>query len=190
MQINSIVHGDDKVGRVVGFEAENVVVDFDDGSSSIFSVDKLILQPDGTYNISSIVKRVEITDQQEMVIPVVQEELTVIKEKIERAKVLINKRIETRDEVVSTPTTTEEVVVEHIPIERIIEDQVPEIREEDGVLIIPIIEEITVVEKRLFLKEEVRISKRHKTSDSSQTVTLRKEIVDIARTEINQPIDQ
>ena len=143
MQINSIVHGDDKVGRVVGFEGENVVVNFDDGSRGIFSVDKLILQPDGTYNISSIVKRVEITDQQEMVIPVVQEELTVIKEKIERAKVLINKRIETRDEVVNTPTTTEEVVVEHIPIERIIEDQVPEIREEDGVLIIPIIEAVS-----------------------------------------------
>jgi len=190
MQLNSIVHANNLSGRIVDFEGNSIVIDFEDGTRTLVSAQNLIPQDDGTYKISNLVDRVELSDHEEMVIPIVQEEFSIEKQKIERAKVLISKRIETWDETVYTPTTTQEVVVDHVPVGRLVEDEVPKIREEDGVLIIPIIEEIVVVEKRLFFKEEVRISKRNTTSDVAQTVTLRKEIVDIKRTEINRPIEE
>jgi stress response protein YsnF len=49
------------------------------------------------------------------------------------------------------------------------------------VLIIPVVEEILVVEKRLLLREEVRLSKRLTTTSVPQKVTLRREVVDIER---------
>jgi stress response protein YsnF len=39
-------------------------------------------------------------------------------------------------------------------------DVAPAVREEDGVLIVPIVEEQLVIETRLVLKEEIRITRR------------------------------
>ena len=56
----------------------------------------------------------------------------------------------------------EEVTVERVP-RGVPIDVVPSVREEDGVLIIPVVEEQLVVTKRLILKEEIRITRRSRT---------------------------
>ena len=78
---------------------------------------------------------------EEVVIPVIAEEITVQTHQVARAKVHVHKRVETREEVVDAPIVHEEVVTDRIPINRLLEDEMPETRHEGDVLVIPVIEE-------------------------------------------------
>ena len=72
----------------------------------------------------------------------------------------------------------------------VIQDVTPELdagrypikREEGDVLIIPVLEEVVVVEKRLMLKEELRIRRSRGERPVRETVTLRTEEVSIEQT--------
>jgi stress response protein YsnF len=55
------------------------------------------------------------------------------------------------------------------------------IRTEGGVTIIPVLEEVLVVEKRLVLKREIRISKRSTSETVKIPVSLRKQRADVER---------
>jgi stress response protein YsnF len=63
----------------------------------------------------------------------------------------------------------------------------PQMREEDGVLIIPVLEEILVVEKRLFLKEEIRLhfTSTHETFHEKVQRRVQRAVVE--RIESNDP---
>ncbi len=115
-------------------------------------------------------------------IELAQEQLEVGKREVERARVLIRTRVEERDEVAEIELQQEEVTVERIPRGMLVETK-PAIREEDGVLIVPIVEEQLVVTTRLILKEELRITRRTRTELVRQPVRLRSEQVDIERQE-------
>jgi uncharacterized protein (TIGR02271 family) len=123
----------------------------------------------------------EITPEDAVVIPVVVEALNVTTEPVVRGVVRVNKRVQTVQEVVETPTSVEAVTVERVPINAFVEGAAPEVREEDGVVIIPVLEEVLVVEKRLFLREEVRLTKHVTAETSPHTVSLRREVVEIER---------
>jgi hypothetical protein len=60
---------------------------------------------------------------------------------------------------IDDPLFSEEVSVERVVVERMV-DEVPQIRQEGDVLVIPVVEEVITVQKRLLLKEEVRVSRR------------------------------
>jgi stress response protein YsnF len=57
----------------------------------------------------------------------------------------------------------------------------PEIRTENGVTIVPVVEEVLVVEKRLILKEELHIGSQTQTETVEIPVELRKHTVEIER---------
>jgi stress response protein YsnF len=57
----------------------------------------------------------------------------------------------------------------------------PEVRTENGVTIVPVIEEVLVVEKRLVLKEELHIRRQTRTEEVEVPVELRKERVEVER---------
>ena len=179
----SVVRDDGALGKIISSENnQRVLVEFDDGSRLSVSPEALLPKRDGSYSLSARAAETQSTHLEEIVIPVIAEELNVETERVQRGKVRVHKRVETREEVVDSPVTREEVVLEHIPINKFIEDhQTPSVREEDGVLIIPVVEEVLVVEKRLFLREEVRVVKHHTTTSTPQTVVLRREVVDIER---------
>jgi stress response protein YsnF len=81
------------------------------------------------------------------------------------------------------PLSRERVEVERVAVNRIVE-QAPAVRTEGDVTIIPVLEEVLVVEKRLMLREEVRLVRRREETREQQTVTLRKEEVEVTRDEI------
>ena len=116
-------------------------------------------------------------------IPVVAEELDIEIHRVVRGTVHVNKRVETHEEVVNIPAVTEEVVVERLPVNTVVEGDPPQIHEEGGVLLIPVLEEVVVVEKRLMLREVVRVTRRQIATTTSETVTLRREVVDVDRVE-------
>jgi hypothetical protein len=59
--------------------------------------------------------------------------------------------------------------------------EVPQIREEDGVLIVPLLEEVVVVEKRLVLKEELHVTRMRKRERVDQAMQVRTMDVDVRR---------
>ena len=129
--------------------------------------------------------RVEEESRSEVIIPVIVEEAAIHMQQVERGSVRIQKHVEHYEETLDLPHSTETVTVERVPINVWIEGEAPQMREEDGVIVIPVLEEVLVVEKRLLLREEVRLTKQVSTSTSQQTVTLRRETVDVQRTSRN-----
>ena len=114
------------------------------------------------------------------VIPVIEETLDVQTRRVETGGVRITKVVHEREEVVNVPRVREEVTVERVTLNRIVDTPVS-MRQEGDTLIIPLLEEVIVMEKRLMVKEELRITKRRIEEQASQQVTLRREEVVVER---------
>jgi uncharacterized protein (TIGR02271 family) len=114
------------------------------------------------------------------VIPVIQEQATVKKRVVETGKVHIRKHLREYEELVDIPHIQEEIRVERVPINEFVDDA-PTVRTEGETTIIPVLEERYVVEKRLFLTEELRVIKERKESHHPEKVKVLKEEVEIKR---------
>lgn len=93
----------------------------------------------------------------------------------------VTTRTETTVEDVGHTLETRSVSVTRVPIGRDLDpgEPVPGIREEGDVTIMPILEEVVVVEKRLRLVEEIHILRTTETEDILVPVTLRRQIAEI-----------
>jgi uncharacterized protein (TIGR02271 family) len=114
------------------------------------------------------------------IVPIVQEELVVEKQKRETGRVRVHKQVHTRQETVDEPGYIEEVSYERVPVNEII-DAPRTAHFEGNTFVIPLIEEELVITKRLVLREELRITKKRKLTRTKQDVTLRKEDVTVDR---------
>ena len=114
------------------------------------------------------------------VIPLVAEQIEVHKRRVETGRVRVTKRVETHEEQVDVALQREDVTVERIPVERFV-DEVPPVRHEGDVTIISLVEEVLVVEKRLMVREEIRLTTRRTETHDPRTVTLRKETAHVER---------
>ncbi|MGV3617644.1 MAG: YsnF/AvaK domain-containing protein [Fimbriimonas sp.] len=120
------------------------------------------------------------------VIPVLKEEIRVDTERVETGGVRIHKTVHETEHLVQTPTVVEEVDVERVAIGRIV-SEAPAIRMEGDVTILSVVEEILVVEKRLLLKEEIRITKTRRSIPNEDRITLRHEGIEIERFSLSDP---
>jgi uncharacterized protein (TIGR02271 family) len=111
-------------------------------------------------------------------IPVAEEMLEVGKRTVQTGTTRITKRVRQREEEIAQPLLTQRVEIERVPVNRFVETALP-VREEDGVTIVPVLEEVLVVEKRLLLKEELHIRTVSETVRQPQKVVLRSEEVEI-----------
>ena len=91
-----------------------------------------------------------------------EEQLEIGKREVERGRVVVRTRVEERDEVAEIELQQEDVSVERVP-RGVPVETLPAAREEDGVLIIPVVEEQLVATSRLILKEEIRITRQRRT---------------------------
>jgi len=115
------------------------------------------------------------------VIPVIEEELQVSTRVVETGTVRINKKVHEEQVNVESPVVYDKLDIERIPINEYVETAPPAVRYEGETMIVPILEEVVVVEKRLVLREELRITRRQVQTTVSQPVTLRKEEVTVER---------
>lgn len=104
-------------------------------------------------------------------IPLIAEQLEVSKRQSEHS-VDIRTVVETRDVTASANLLRGHVDIRRVPIDREVQD-VPSVRTEGGVLIIPVFEERAIVEKRLFLVEELHVREVETSEDVEIPVTLR-----------------
>jgi uncharacterized protein (TIGR02271 family) len=127
-------------------------------------------------------------EDQPLIVPVTAERVTVHKRVVEKGRVQIYKSVHERTEVVDEPLLAEEVEIERVPINRMIDEPLS-IRYEGDTTIIPLLEEVLVIEKRLVLREEVHIKKLQTVVHNPQQVSLREEQVDIVRKPANGHTD-
>ena len=102
----------------------------------------------------------------------VAEELSVGKEAVETGRVRVSKQTHTREVAIDDDLLRESAEIETVPIGRQI-FEMPSVRHEGETIIVPIVEEILHTERRLILKEEVRITRRKTTEQFHDRVTLR-----------------
>lgn len=114
------------------------------------------------------------------VIPLAAEELAVSKQRVETGRVRLARVTHEREQAIDELLARETVDVTRTPIGRPVETM-PSVREEGDTIIIPVVEEILVVERRLFLKEEVRVRRVRTTERHQETVTLRRQEAVITR---------
>jgi uncharacterized protein (TIGR02271 family) len=100
------------------------------------------------------------------------EELSVGREAVETGRVRVSTQTHTREVAVDEDLLRESAEIETIPIGRQI-FEMPSVRHEGETVIVPIVEEILHTERRLILKEEVRITRRKTTEQFHDRVTLR-----------------
>ena len=116
----------------------------------------------------------------QVVIPLHAEEVAIGKRQVATGRVRVSTVTHAREELVEQLLQSERVEVEHIPVGKAIQ-QAPEIREEGDLIIIPIVEETVFIERRLVLKEEVRIRRVRETRNYQERVVLRRQEAVITR---------
>jgi uncharacterized protein (TIGR02271 family) len=156
------------------------------GKEIIVPVSLLQPQQDGSYSLSvafDALVGASTTPQQQTVIPVTREELQVDKRTVETGRgVRIHKTVHEQEQIVDQPLLQDELAVEHVPVGTMVEaGQQPTMRHEGDTLVVPVFEEVLVVEKRLRLKEEIRITRRSREVHTPQRVTLKSEQIAIER---------
>jgi uncharacterized protein (TIGR02271 family) len=122
-------------------------------------------------------------NQDESRIPVTHEELALGKRVVETGKgVRVAKRVSQREEIVDQPLASDEVQVERVSVGRVLDPgPVPQVRYEGETMIVPVLEEVLVVEKRMVLKEELRITSTRREIRRPQRVVLRSDQVSVER---------
>lgn len=161
-----------------------VWVKFVNGQQLWVPAEELILQAQGSYllplRLATLAEAVE-DSRETQIIPVMEETLEVKKRQVETGGVRITKVVREHEEIVDEPLLRETVDVHRVTINQFIEAPVLVRFENDDTVIVPVFEEVLVVEKRLFLKEELHIRKRQTITHQPQTVIRRSEEVSVER---------
>jgi uncharacterized protein (TIGR02271 family) len=117
----------------------------------------------------------------------VREKIAVVEEtaavdKVQKVTGIVRAKTEVREDtvVVDEPLLAEQVTIERVPMDRWVDHPVS-VRQEGDTTIIPVVEEVVVLEKRLKLVEEVRVTKQQITRHEPQNVTLRRQNVVVER---------
>src|SRR5688572_18874870 len=169
-----------------GAPGQPVTVRLEDGREIQTPREMLRPMPDGSFELTlgrtDLDKLTAVLGERakDVVVPVVAEDLQVAKRTVETGRVRVTKVVREQEQVFDQPLMTEEISVERVPVGRFV-DAAPEVRRDGETLVVPLVEEVVVIEKRLRLKEEVRITRRATETRTPQTVTVRNEDVEIER---------
>jgi len=119
-------------------------------------------------------------DDSSIVVPLLTEELSVAKQQVVTGRVQISTVTREEAALVNEVLASEHVEIERVPVGKAV-DHAPAVREEGDTLIIPVVEEVLVVERRLLLKEEVRVRRVRQEARHQERVNVRRQEVTITR---------
>ena len=164
---------------------DSVLVRLEDGRQLMAPASALRPQPQGGYHLALGTDLAALTAAleqagEDVTIPVIAEDLTVDKRVVETGRVRVSKVVRAEEQTFDVPVMREDVHVERVRLDKIV-DAAPEVRQEGDTMIIPLLEEVVVVEKRLMLREEVRVTRRRREVQEPHTVTVREEDVKVER---------
>src|SRR4051812_15487730 len=91
-----------------------------------------------------------------IIVPLVAEFGRITAEPVEVGRVRIVKTVREDEETLDVPLMRENVEVQRVPVNEFVREA-PQVRYEGDTMIVPLVEEVLVIEKRLMLKEELRV---------------------------------
>lgn len=112
------------------------------------------------------------------VVPVLAEQIVVEKRSVATGGVRVKRHITEHNELVEVPLRKEHVDVRRVVVDRIVEGPLP-VRREGDVTIIPVVEEVLVVQKHYRLKEEIYVTRTTTEEIHRERVTLRRQEAEI-----------
>jgi stress response protein YsnF len=120
----------------------------------------------------------------ETVIPLAEERAAVAKREVETGRVRVALTTETETVIARETLRGRRVEIERVPVNRMLPDgePAPQSREEGDTLVVPVVEEVAVVVKRLFLREEVRLRFVATEAPFEEEVTVRRQRATVDRT--------
>ena len=140
-----------------------IAVQLDDGREISVPPSALTLQPGGQWLLRGDAIHLRPADSSGgTVIPVLAEELEVGTRKRTTGSVRVQKTDTEHEETVSMPLTRERAQVKRVVINQPVDGPLP-IRREGDTIIMPVVEEVAVVVKRLMLKEEIHVTRQRTT---------------------------
>jgi stress response protein YsnF len=118
-------------------------------------------------------------------IPLTAEELRVEKRSVVTGRVRIKTVVDSFEQIVKESLKTERVEATRVEIGKEI-DSIPSVRTEGDITVIPVVEEVLIVEKRLFLKEEIHVRRVISNDPVEAPVTLGKQRAVVERDDIGE----
>ncbi len=115
-----------------------------------------------------------------LVLPIIVEALDAQTRRVETGRVRLHTTVQAREGLVDEPLLREEVVIERVPVNRVVEGPLP-VRYEGDTRIVSVLEEELVVTTRLRLTEELRITTRRTETHRPVPMTVRRADVSIER---------
>jgi len=161
------------------------VVRFGNGSTVDIPFELLEHHHDGGYTLPGRWRDFIAAMEESAEIPVVEERATVEVRPAPVKQVRVRRRVVREQQVVETPVWHERIAVESVPV-NVFVDRAPAPRQEGDVLIIPCVEEVVVVEKRLRVREELRVHVVREQRTHRESVEVRRHEIEIDKSE--QPI--
>ena len=116
------------------------------------------------------------------VVPVIEEKLEADIRNVKTGAVRVRKTVEHTLRNIEMPIVRDATRVTRVPINRPV-DAMPETREEGDTIIVPVVEEEVIVEKRLILKEEIHIHRHRVHERVVRQVDVGREHAQVERTD-------
>ena len=120
-------------------------------------------------------------DIQDRVIPVLQETATIAKRLVTSDQAQVRITVSEHDQAIDALLMRQDLAITRVPVDKVVTEP-PPVRREGDTLIVPVLEEVLVTEKRLVLREELHVRIQETTRTETQVVRLRREHADITRT--------
>jgi uncharacterized protein (TIGR02271 family) len=114
------------------------------------------------------------------VTPLAHERVRVDKRVVETGRVTVRTNVQEHETWVQEELAREDVQVEWVNVDREI-DEIPPVRTEGDTLIIPLFEEVLVVEKRLVLRQEIHVRRHMELRTFEEPVTVRRLTAEVTR---------
>lgn len=124
-------------------------------------------------NAEAFVEGVRDLDQND-VLTLAEERAVITKRRYESGVVRVRTVTESADHIERAALEFETAEVTHHPVNQFV-DAMPQPREEGDLTIFPVVEERLVVEKRLFVTEEIHIRRVRRTEEVELPVSLRRQ---------------
>jgi stress response protein YsnF len=121
----------------------------------------------------------------QMRIPIVEEEAHLLKQQVAREHVSVRTSTDEQQVVVRDHLNSEHVEITRVPKDEEV-SHAPSVRIEGDVTIVPVLEERLVVEKRLFLVEELHVRRTVRSDEITVPTTLRRTHVEIEREDLSK----
>ena len=149
-------------------------------SAEIFLISTCFLERKWCSAVAGVMNDPKKKEQPADAIPVIEEAVVVDKHSVVTGRVRVRTITEFVDDVAHATLEKQKIEIQRVPIDQVV-DTPPSVRTEGDITIIPVLEEVLVVEKRLLLKEELHIRPHTESEVIEKPITRRKQRVIVDR---------